>query len=61
MTTTQTHLETISAALPADVKAAIATIAAYVDAPRIGPQASAAAIARSRLAPLIDVLNRSAV
>jgi hypothetical protein len=63
MTTTnpnQTNLEAVNAALPADVKAALITIAGYIDgAEVIGPAASAAALTRSRLAGVIDGLGRT--
>jgi hypothetical protein len=56
----QTNLETVHAALPADVKAALTTIAAYIDGAKvIGPAASAAANARSRIAGVVDALNRT--
>jgi hypothetical protein len=57
---TTTTLSAVNPALPADVREAVRRIAEYLDgATVIGPRASAADLARSRLAGVIDALGRT--
>ncbi len=59
-TTTKTNLDAVNPALPANVKLAITAVASYLDsATLIGPAASAVDLTRSRLAGVIDGLNRT--